>query len=100
MNFHDVEALSEYLDGRLEPSAAARLEVRLSQDRELQATLNDLRMARTLARAVPRRKAPKNFTLRPGMRGLSAPTPPAFPVLRLASVMASLLFLGPVAVNT
>lgn len=100
MNFHVVEALSEYLDGRLGPSAAAELEVRLRDDRELQATLNDLRMASTLIRAVPARKAPRNFTLRPGMRGLSAPTPPAFPVLRLASVMASLLFLGTVAINT
>lgn len=99
MDFHDVQLLSEYLDGRLGPAAVAGLESRLKDDAELAAVLSDLRLARNLARAVPQRRAPRNFTLRPGMRGLAAPIPPAFPVLRLASAVATLIFLVTVAVN-
>ncbi len=99
MNFRDVELLSEYLDGRLAPSVVVRLEARLRDDQELRSALDDLRTARNLLRALPRRKAPRNFALRPSMRRLSAPAPPAFPILRLASVVASLLFLGTVAAN-
>ncbi len=99
MNFRDVEALSEYLDGRLGSSDAAKLEARLAHDPNLQIVLTDLRTARRAARAVLPRKAPRSFALRPGMRGLAVPTPAAFPVLRFASVLASLLFLGTLAIN-
>ncbi len=100
MNFRDVELLSAYLDGQLSPSEAARLESRLTGDPRLEAILNDLRTARTVLRALPSRKAPRNFTLRPNMRQLTAPAPPAFPMLRFASVVASLMFVVTVAINT
>ena len=99
MNFHDVELLSAYLDGQLSPSEAARLEARIGGDREMRRVMEDLRAARGLLRALPQRKAPHNFTLRPNMRDLAAPTPRAFPVLRFASVLASILLLGTIAVN-
>ncbi len=99
MNFRDAELLSTYLDGQLTQSEAARLEARLAGDAELRHLLDDLRSARTLLRALPRRKAPRNFTLRPQTRQLAAPLPRAVPVLRLASALAFVLFLGTFAAN-
>lgn len=99
MNFHDAELLSSYLDGQLGPSEAARLEARLATDAGMRRLLQDLRTTRSLLRALPQRKAPRNFTLRPKTHRLAAPTPRAFPVLRFASVLASGIFLGTVALN-
>ena len=43
MNPRDLELLSAYLDGQLNPSDSARLESRLASDESLRAVLNDLR---------------------------------------------------------
>ncbi len=99
MNFHDAELLSTYLDGQLGPSERARVEARLVTDAEMRRLLADLQATRTLLRALPQRKAPRNFTLQPKKQRLVAPTPRAFPVLRFASVLASAIFLGTVALN-
>ncbi len=99
MNFHDAELLSTYLDGKLGPSETARVEARIATDAEMRRLLADLRATRTLLRALPQRKAPRNFTLQPKKQRLAAPTPRAFPVLRFASVLASAIFLGTVALN-
>jgi hypothetical protein len=99
MNFRDVELLSEYLDGRLSPSDAARLEARLSADASLKATLQDLRETRGLLRSLPQRRAPRNFRLTPKMAGVRPPEPRAYPVFRLATAIATFLFLASVAVN-
>ena len=99
MNFHDVELLSAYLDGQLSPSETTRVEARLGRERVLQSVLSDLRASRSLLRALPQRKAPHDFRLRPQMKRLAAPAPSAFPALRFASVLASLLFLATLAVN-
>ncbi len=53
MNFRDVELLSAYLDGQLNPSDANRLESRLSSDPDLRAVMDDLRAARGLLRQLP-----------------------------------------------
>jgi anti-sigma factor RsiW len=99
MNFRDVELLSAYLDGRLSPSDAARLEARLSGDASLKATLQDLRETRGLLRSLPQRRAPLNFRLTPKMAGVRPPEPRAYPVFRLATAVATFLFLAAVAVN-
>lgn len=99
MNFRDVELLSAYLDGRLGPSDAARLETRLSADPNLKATLEGLRETRGLLRRLPQRKAPRNFRLTPQMVGIRPPEPRAYPVFRLATALAGILFLTSVAVN-
>ncbi len=93
MNPGDLERLSEYLDGRLSPAELSRLETRLTSDPELAATLQALREARALLRQLPRRKAPRNFTLTPQMVARKPPLPRAYPFLRLATAMAALLFL-------
>jgi anti-sigma factor RsiW len=99
MNFRDVELLSSYLDGQLNPSDSARLEARLSADKDLREVMDDLREARGLLRRLPQRRAPRNFTLTPKMAGLKAPEPRAYPVFRLATVLAAFLFLVSIAVN-
>ncbi|GAB4399810.1 MAG: hypothetical protein OHK003_24600 [Anaerolineales bacterium] len=92
-NFRDIENLSAYLDGQLSASDAARLEARLKTDPELDSILSDLRAARGILRKLPARKAPRNFTLTRQMVGLKPPMPRAYPLFRLATVFASILFL-------
>lgn len=93
MNQKDVELLSAYLDGQLTPSDSARLESRLRSNRELVSTLDDLRAARTLLRKLPKRRAPRNFTLTRKMVGMNPPLPRAYPAFRFATVAATLLFI-------
>lgn len=99
MNRRDIELLSSYLDGQLKPSEAARLESRLSTDRELRAVLDDLRSTRNLLRQLPARKAPRNFTLTPKMVGKNPPLPRTYPAFRFVTALASLLLFFTMGVN-
>ena len=78
MKQRDLELLSSYLDGQLNPSDAARLESRLKTEVQLASVLNDLRATRTLLRKLPARKAPRNFTLTRKMVGQNPPLPRAY----------------------
>lgn len=100
MNDRDLELLSSYLDGQLTPSDSARLESRLKSDGQLASTLDDLRAARTLLRQLPKRRAPRNFTLTRKMVGLNPPLPRSYPAFRFATVVATLLFFFTFGVNT
>ena len=91
----DWEALSAYLDGELNSKERVQLEQRLKDTAELRSALEEMRRTRTVLRSQPRMRAPRNFTLTPQMAGVrrdSRPTPFAFPVLRLASVLATIFF--------
>lgn len=99
MNQSDLELLSSYLDGQLTPSDSTRLESRLKSDRELVSALDDLRAARTLLRQLPKRRAPRNFTLTRKMVGLNPPLPRSYPAFRFATVVATLLFFFTFGVN-
>lgn len=100
MNDRDLELLSSYLDGQLTPSDSARLESRLKSDGGLASTLDDLRAARTLLRQLPKRRAPRNFTLTRKMVGLNPPLPRSYPAFRFATVVATLLFFFTFGINT
>ena len=69
MNQRDLELLSSYLDGHLNPSEITRLEARLKTDPQLASVLTDLRATRSLLRKLPQRRAPRNFTLTRKMVG-------------------------------
>lgn len=99
MNFRDVELLSAYLDGHLSPSDSARLEARLSSDHSLKVTLDELRETRGLLRRLPQRRAPRSFRLTPKMAGIKPPEPRAYPLFRLGTALATLLFVVSVALN-
>jgi anti-sigma factor RsiW len=95
IDLRDWEAISAYLDGALDPKQQAQLEARLEKDAEMRAGLREMRRTRTVLRSQPRLRAPRNFTLTPEMAGLKAgrrSQPFAFPILRLASVLATIFF--------
>jgi anti-sigma factor RsiW len=90
-SFRDVELLSAYLDGALDPSETARLEARIESDPELRAVRDDLRAARNALRSLPVRKSPRRLTLTPQMAGVKPPLPRAYPALRFAAVVTTLM---------
>jgi anti-sigma factor RsiW len=100
MKFQDAATLSAYLDGQLSTVEIARLEARLAADSGLRQVLNDLRVARGLLGQTPRRRVPRNFMLNAIDPRVRAPQPRAVPALAYAGVLASLLFVLSIAVNT
>lgn len=99
-SFRDAEQLSAYLDGKLSQNDSARLEARLELDPNLRAVLKDLTQSRALLRKLPSRRAPRNFTLTPKMAGVKPPLPRAYPALRFATALASVLLIFSFAANT
>jgi len=99
MNPRDLELLSAYLDGQLNPSDSARLESRIASDSSLRTALDNLRATRNLLRQLPSRRAPRNFTLTPQMASIKPPTPRIVPVFRLATVLATFLFIITFVIN-
>jgi anti-sigma factor RsiW len=89
----DLEQLSAYLDGQLSQSSQARLEIRIKSDPGLASALEELRQTRAFMRRTPHRRAPRNFTLTPGMAGIRPPVPRLVPVLSWASAVAMLFFI-------
>ena len=106
--FGDMENLSAYLDGQLSQSERTRLEMRLQAEPDLAAALEELRQTRALLKHIPPRRAPRNFTLTPGMAGIQPPIPRLVPVFSWASAVAMLLFIftlgtslvGQLSINT
>lgn len=92
MNQRDIEQLSAYLDGQINPSDSARLESRLASDPALASALDALRESRNILRRMPKRRAPRNFTLTPKMVGQKPPLPRSYPVFRFATALATILF--------
>jgi anti-sigma factor RsiW len=95
----DYEAISAYLDNELTARERAWLEQRLAREPILRQALAELRHTRAVLRSQPRLRAPRNFTLTPQMAGVTAgrrparSAPAAFPVLRLASMLATFFFI-------
>ena len=115
ITIRDWEALSAYLDNQLRAKDRVHLESRLNENPELRSALEELRRTRVVLRSQPRLRAPRNFTLTPEMAGVYAGVRPnarpgkrqvhgSYPVLRLASVLATIFFLvitvGELAVRT
>lgn len=92
MKPRDIELLSAYLDGQLSSSDSARLESRLKAEPELVSVMDDLRTARGYLRQLPKRRAPRNFTLTRKMVGQNPPLPRTYPVFRFTTAIATLLF--------
>ena len=89
------EALSAYLDGQLARRKRDRLEKMLQMRPELRLALAELKRTRIILRSQPRIRAPRHFTLTPEMVGARKAMRPQswfFESMRLASVLASLIF--------
>ncbi len=97
--FRDIELLSAYLDGQLDPADSARLESRLSSDPEFASAFSDLRLAREVLRKLPARKAPRNFILTRKMVRIKPPLPRAYSAFRFSGAFAALLLLISFAAN-
>lgn len=92
LSSRDFELLSCYLDEQLSDHERNLLESRLQKESELQITLDEMRRTQAILRATPPLRAPRNYTLKPEMVGIHRPQPRYYPVLKLASALASLLF--------
>ena len=88
----DLEMLSAYLDGEISRKDRERLEARILEDKDLSNTLKQLRRTRQVMRGLPSMRAPRNYYITPEMVGRKETVSRAFPVLRFASVLASVLF--------
>jgi anti-sigma-K factor RskA len=88
----DWELLSEYIDQQLSPGKQSKLEMRIQQEPQLRAALDDLRRTRYILRSAPLKKAPRNFTLKPHMVPQKKPRR-VYPFFQLASAMAAALLL-------
>jgi len=93
LSFRDMENLSAYLDGQLNPAEKTRLENRIQSDPTLASVLEEFRQTRRLLQRTPHRRAPRNFTLTPKMAGIRPPVPRLVPALSWASAVAMLLFI-------
>lgn len=69
----DLEQISAYLDGSLDPRARPQMEQRLKAEPELARALKQFEATRILLRRVPQRRVPRPFTLTPQMIGQLAP---------------------------
>ncbi|HVN54422.1 MAG TPA: hypothetical protein VMT46_08835 [Anaerolineaceae bacterium] len=100
----DWQTLSEYLDGQLPERERVQVEARLQTSPELSSGYDELKRTKAILRNLPKRRAPRNFTLSSAMVPQKRATPRAFPYLRLASALASFLlvmtFLGDLAVHS
>ena len=63
MTLRDYELVSAYLDGACSPRERVFLEERFSKEPELAQTLLELKHVRRILKALPVRRAPRNFTL-------------------------------------
>ena len=88
----DLEMLSAYLDGEISRKDRERLEARLLEDEDLRNTLKQLQRTRAVMRGLPSMRAPRNYYITAEMVGRKETVSRAFPVLRFASVLASVLF--------
>lgn len=92
----ELEALSAYLDGQLSSKECTNLERLLEERADLQTALDGLSQTRAILRSQPPLRAPRNFMLTPEQAGIRAKQPsvtPLFSAMRLASVLASVLFI-------
>ena len=91
----DRELLSAYIDNRLDPAEHARVEARLAAEPALRAEAESLRQTVRAVRAMPRVSAPRNFTLDPRLYSRRKPSllGRAFPALRLATAMTTLVLM-------
>lgn len=93
MKTRDLELLSAYLDGALSPEQVARLELQLKTDPQLRAEFEALQQTRALLRQMPRRRAPRNFTLSPRQVASRPPMPRLYPFLQWSTAL-TMLFLA------
>jgi len=84
----DIERLSAYLDGELNPGEAEQLEARLATDRELSRALTALRATVEVVGSLPEIRPPRSFALTQDMVRPRR----AYPILQFSTAAAALGF--------
>jgi hypothetical protein len=91
LTFQDYEQISTYLDSAVSPRELAKIEARLQNDPQFKQEMLEIEHAKRLLSAIPKKRAPKNFTLSPAM----APQAPQrfflMPVLNFVAMAATVL---------
>jgi hypothetical protein len=88
----ELELLSAYLDGELQPDQHQALEARLNVELDLRERLEAFRKVKLMVGYLPRVRAPHNFTLTPDMVNVrSQKKQPFVASLRLATALAAIL---------
>jgi hypothetical protein len=87
----ELEKLSVYLDGELNPRETRKLEARLQADPSLRRALRELQVITESMRALPQVKLPRSFILSPEMVGMPQ-RKGSYPILRLATALAAFAF--------
>lgn len=95
----DLELLSAYLDKELSPKQERKLHARLEREPDLRWALDELRQTIAVVRNLPEVRPPRTFTLAPEFAGRRAPPAP-YPVLQLATALATLAFVAVVGLDT
>jgi anti-sigma factor RsiW len=81
--------LSAYIDGALDPPAAARLEAHLAQCAPCRTELEQLRATVAALRELPEAEAPRSFALSPERAAVRRPAVPAAPLAFGARIAAA-----------
>ncbi len=97
INVKDLILISDYIDGRLSAPAMERLSTRVSDDPEFRQAFQEITYTRAMLRALPHKRAPRNFTLsqdkyrKPVRNGWLQP---AFSFVSIASAVALVVTFG------
>lgn len=83
------DQLSAYIDGALDPPAAARLEAHLAQCAPCRVELEQLRATVAALRELPEAEAPRSFALSPERAAVRRPAVPAAPLAFGARIAAA-----------
>lgn len=94
----ELQKLSQYLDGSLSEKERLQLKERLQVNPELRKELEQLSRTRLMLKSLPARRAPRNFYVTPEMAGKKV-YPSIAPIFRLATALATFLFIVVVAGN-
>jgi anti-sigma factor RsiW len=73
LSHRDLEQISAYMDGSLDPRASAQLAQRVNTEPEFARALKRFEATRALLRHAPQRRVPRPFTLTLQMLGQAAP---------------------------
>ena len=89
----DYILISAYLDGELSTAQKAEVEKRLQINLELKHAMEDLAYTKRVLAAMPRVRAPRNFTLTPDKVKKTAKIPRFQPVWGMVSAFSTLILL-------
>lgn len=92
INVNDAILISAYLDDQLSPDEKQRTETRLASDPAFKQALTELAYTRRLMWSLPKKHAPRNFTISPQTVKRPVYQPWLRPALSFVSVAAAVMF--------